>query len=103
MRTACSVWTSCTRSDSNESQSPGSLIGGSRNGTHVGGVRMLSIRGGFSLLAAAAAGGGQEVSEKNEFFESRIRPGFANKCYSCHTEKKLGGLRVDSRGALPAG
>ena len=62
---------------------------------------MLSIRVGFSLLAAAAAGWGQEVSEKIEFFESRIRPILANKCYSCHSENKLGGLRVDSRVALP--
>src|SRR5713101_16715 len=71
MRMACSGWTSCTRSDSNESQSPGSLIGASRNGTHGGGLRMLSIRVGFSLLTVAAAGWGQEVSEKIEFFESR--------------------------------
>src|SRR5437016_156638 len=103
MRMACSGWTSCTRSDSNESQSPGSLIGASRNGTHGGGLRMLSIRVGFSLLAVAAAGWGQEVSEKIEFFESRIRPILANNCYSCHSENKLGGLRVDSRVALLAG
>ena len=64
---------------------------------------MLSIRVGFSLLAVAAAGWGQEVSEKIEFFESRIRPILANNCYSCHSENKLGGLRVDSRVALLAG
>src|SRR4051812_26551208 len=66
-------------------------------------MRMLSFRIGYSLLAVAAVGWGQEVSEKIEFFESRIRPILANNCYSCHTENKLGGLRVDSRVALLAG
>src|SRR3954471_22281931 len=63
-------------------------------------MRMLSFRIGYCLLAVAAVGWGQEVSEKIEFFESRIRPILANNCYSCHTENKLGGLRVDSRVAL---
>src|SRR5258708_20893787 len=38
-----------------------------------------------------------------EFFESRIRPILANNCYGCHTNSKLGGLRVDSREALLTG
>jgi hypothetical protein len=38
-----------------------------------------------------------------EFFESRIRPILANSCYGCHTNSKLGGLRVDSREALLTG
>src|SRR5438270_13471524 len=38
-----------------------------------------------------------------EFFESRIRPILANNCYGCHTNSKLGGLRVDSRAALLQG
>src|SRR5215467_4080893 len=38
-----------------------------------------------------------------DFFESRIRPILANNCYSCHTDSKLGGLRVDSRVALLEG
>lgn len=38
-----------------------------------------------------------------EFFESRIRPILAGNCYGCHTNSKLGGLRVDSREALLAG
>jgi len=35
-----------------------------------------------------------------DFFENRVRPVLAEHCYSCHTEAKTGGLRVDSREAL---
>lgn len=38
-----------------------------------------------------------------DFFETKIRPILANNCYSCHTDSKLGGLRVDSTEALLAG
>src|SRR5436190_5040115 len=40
------------------------------------------------------------------FFETRIRPVFAEHCYKCHSaesEKIKGGLRVDSRDALLKG
>src|SRR5215471_4330358 len=46
---------------------------------------------------------GQSASEKTEFFEARIRPVLATNCYGCHTDSKLGGLRVDSRVALLEG
>ncbi len=39
----------------------------------------------------------------SEFFESRIRPLLAQKCYSCHTTSKLGDLRLDSREAMLKG
>src|SRR5262249_29079700 len=68
-----------------------------------GGLPVISARITFCLVAVAAAAWGQEVSEKIEFFESRIRPILANNCYSCHADTKLGGLRVDSRVALLAG
>jgi len=45
----------------------------------------------------------QSATEKAEFFEARIRPVLANNCYACHTDNKLGGLRVDSRVALLEG
>ncbi|HLW79193.1 MAG TPA: PSD1 and planctomycete cytochrome C domain-containing protein [Terriglobia bacterium] len=32
-----------------------------------------------------------------EFFESKIRPVLASRCYSCHTGLKSGGLQLDSR------
>lgn len=55
------------------------------------------------FLSFAALGCAQQASEKIEFFESRIRPTLTENCYSCHTDSKLGGLRVDSRIALVAG
>src|SRR5712691_4417825 len=61
----------------------------------------MSIRKTIILfLATALAASAQQANEKIEFFESRIRPVLANNCFACHTENKLGGLRVDSRVAL---
>jgi mono/diheme cytochrome c family protein len=55
------------------------------------------------FIAATVPACAQQANEKIEFFEARIRPVLANKCYACHTESKLGGLRVDSRVALLEG
>ena len=55
------------------------------------------------FVLASALLPGQQAQEKTEFFESRVRPVLANKCFACHTENKLGGLRVDSRVALLQG
>ena len=55
------------------------------------------------FFVASALARGQSASEKIEVFESRIRPVLAKNCYSCHTDSKLGGLRIDSRVALLAG
>src|SRR5258706_8543403 len=55
------------------------------------------------FLATSGLGFAQSANEKIEFFESRIRPFFTNNCYACHTDSKLGGLRVDSRIALLQG
>src|SRR5215470_1890455 len=58
----------------------------------------------FSLLAIGGVLYAQAPDAASpDFFESRIRPILANNCYSCHTDSKLGGLRVDSRVALLAG
>jgi len=64
---------------------------------------MVPAKVGLCLAAVAAVASCQDVSEKTEFFETRIRPVLANNCYACHTDNKLGGLRVDSRVALLAG
>src|SRR6476661_10534455 len=54
-------------------------------------------------LATTVLGCAQQANEKIEFFEARVRPVLANNCFSCHTDSKLGGLRVDSRVALLQG
>src|SRR5579863_7306905 len=38
-----------------------------------------------------------------EFFETKVRPVLADKCYSCHTSTAMGGLRLDSREAMLKG
>ena len=46
------------------------------------------------------------TAEQTEFFESKIRPIFADHCYACHSaqaEKVKGGLRLDTREALLKG
>src|SRR5262245_28818083 len=50
-------------------------------------------------LAAMAVSGATD----DEFFETRVRPVLATRCYACHTNSKLGGLRLDSRSALLQG
>ena len=48
-----------------------------------------------SALPCAAA--------SSDHFERKIRPILAKNCYQCHTDSKLGGLRLDSRAAMLAG
>ena len=69
----------------------------------TGGLRMSRRIAAVFLVVASALGRAQSASEKTEFFEGRVRPVLAKQCYSCHTENKLGGLRVDSRVALLQG
>ncbi len=48
----------------------------------------------------------EPTAEQIEFFESKVRPIFADQCYSCHSEKAekvKGGLRLDMREALLKG
>ncbi len=51
--------------------------------------------------AKAAPGAG--ASNPAEYFENHVRPVLAAKCYSCHTQSQMSGLRVDSRQALLKG
>src|SRR5438094_860475 len=51
------------------------------------------------LLAATA----HAQDDSREFFETKVRPLLAARCYGCHGLSKVGGLRVDSRGGLLSG
>jgi hypothetical protein len=52
----------------------------------------------------AAATSPSITVQQAEFFETRVRPVHAEKCYSCHSaEKQRGGLRLDSRPNLLKG
>ena len=43
------------------------------------------------------------ASNSAEYFEATIRPILAANCYDCHTDGRMGGLRLDSRGAMLQG
>jgi Protein of unknown function (DUF1549)/Protein of unknown function (DUF1553)/Planctomycete cytochrome C len=60
---------------------------------------------GLALALPVRAGEkGQPSAEAIAFFESKVRPVLADKCYKCHgPAKQKGGLRLDSRAALAAG
>jgi mono/diheme cytochrome c family protein len=61
---------------------------------------MRSVAGSFVLLAATAPAllaQPAPVSAGADFFETKIRPLFVEKCYACHTETRMGGLQLDSR------
>src|SRR5437868_2204810 len=60
---------------------------------------MLIARSSILLVVSAIAIPAQDT----EFFEKKIRPIFATKCYSCHTASKRGGLQLDSRAAILQG
>jgi len=83
---------------------------------------LLTIRDCFKLLVSAAVGGIVVISgalphrfawavkatqsadaAKIEFFEAKVRPLLATRCYDCHTDSAKGGLRVDSREAMLKG
>jgi mono/diheme cytochrome c family protein len=53
---------------------------------------------------ACAAGPDAAGSKQIEFFETKVRPIFAEKCQKCHgADKQKGGLRLDSRDAVLKG
>ena len=58
----------------------------------------------FLMSVAGAPARAQQVT--NEFFESRIRPVLATKCYACHNSKMKepkGYLTLDSREGMMKG
>jgi len=55
----------------------------------------------FCLIAARAVLAADDP--ESVFFESRIRPVLANRCYSCHAAAAMGGLRLDSPEGLAKG
>lgn len=71
---------------------------------------MKTQAGGWVLLGLFLANASRGFTagaapEQIEFFETKIRPLFADHCYSCHSagEKIKGGLRVDDPAALLRG
>jgi mono/diheme cytochrome c family protein len=59
---------------------------------------MAAKPAGRDIPAAAAS-----EAAGNDFFENKIRPILAERCYACHTAAQSGGLRLDSREAVLKG
>lgn len=57
----------------------------------------------LALLLGLGAGQNEEERQKEEFFESRVRPLLSTNCYTCHTHEQKGGLRLDSRRGMLKG
>ncbi|MBI1356900.1 MAG: DUF1553 domain-containing protein [Acidobacteria bacterium] len=62
-------------------------------------VRYLAL----SLLAVVPLSAAPEPIQGDRFFEEKVRPVLAESCFACHTQNKLGGLRLDSRAAMLEG
>jgi hypothetical protein len=61
----------------------------------------------FAFLTAGAARADEKLTpEQLQFFERKVRPVLAERCYRCHGEdakKRRGGLRLDAREAVLRG
>jgi hypothetical protein len=58
----------------------------------------------FLLASPLRAADPKPTAEQIEFFEKKVRPVLAEKCYSCHGEKKQSaGLRLDTAAGVKAG
>ena len=64
-------------------------------------MRLRNLLFGCCLLAicAPAQTGGDPIA----FYTSRVKPLLSSRCYSCHTQAAMGGLRLDSREAFVKG
>ncbi len=56
----------------------------------------------IALLAGLVAAGAYAQGAA-DYFETRVRPLLAEKCFSCHTQSKMGGLEMVSRAAFLRG
>ncbi|MCI0627568.1 MAG: PSD1 and planctomycete cytochrome C domain-containing protein [Acidobacteria bacterium] len=56
----------------------------------------LSVRVVSLILLCLPAFTDELKPDPREFFTKRVQPIFANKCWACHTDSKLGGLQLDS-------
>ncbi|HUQ92362.1 MAG TPA: PSD1 and planctomycete cytochrome C domain-containing protein [Bryobacteraceae bacterium] len=64
----------------------------------------MVTRGHLALvLLLGGSGQAQTGSDPVELYKTRIQPLLASKCYACHTQSALGGLRLDSRPSVVKG
>jgi len=68
-------------------------------------MRRLALSAALIALSPLGAPAQESIPSDAEFFESRIRPLLAERCFSCHRRqgKEKGGLALDSRDAILKG
>ena len=66
-------------------------------------ARFLFYPVALALLSVSFVPAAETGNASAEFFETRIRPVLANRCYVCHSATPMGGLAVNSRAALLKG
>jgi len=66
-------------------------------------LRLAAVSLSLTVITTCSFLRAQQPENQDEFFEMRVRPVLAGKCFACHTQTQLGGLRVDSREALLKG
>src|SRR6185436_9002394 len=54
-------------------------------------------------IAGTAQQAAPSAAQSADYFAAKVRPVLAANCYDCHTDQRLGGLRLDSREGLLKG
>src|SRR5207249_10687912 len=68
------------------------------SGRFIHAVILVTLLPSFSFARPISA-----AVDPQDFFENSIRPVLVNRCFACHTDRKNGGLQLDSRERLLKG
>src|SRR5262245_7045938 len=74
-----------------------------RAGAWIVPATLLATCLGLDARQAAPPAPSASAAQSPDFFEARVRPVLAANCYECHTDQRMGGLRLDSRDAALKG
>ena len=73
------------------------------NGWGAASVIVATLPLAFQIATEARQAAQSSAAASPAFFESSVRPVLAANCYDCHTDQRMGGLRLDSREGLLKG
>ena len=55
------------------------------------------------MLLLGVSASGQTAGDPVDFYTTKVKPLLTAKCYACHTQTAMGGLRLDSREGVQKG
>ena len=61
------------------------------------------LQGIFPALLIGSSAFGQPAADPVQFYSNQVKPLLTAKCYACHTQAAMGGLRMDTREGLEKG